>query len=78
MRQELTNELKCEFHTTSSRAAPAFFMIQDLRTRYRHDTFIPTYVADGPRDKCQKDATRANVEPTNVLKPVVFRVVSKV
>ena len=27
---------------------------------------IPPYVIDGPRDEYQKDATTANVEPTDV------------
>ena len=27
---------------------------------------IPAYVMDGPRDEYQKDATTANVEPTDV------------
>ena len=64
MRQKLTNEPKCEFHTTSSRAAslydPGFVFCNT------HEVLILTYIVNGPRDEYQKDSTTANVEPTDV------------
>ena len=48
------------------RPEPLPSKIQDLRTCNTHEVLIPTYVVDGPRDEYQKDATTANVEPTDV------------
>ena len=58
---EFDNEAKCEFHTTSSTSLHD----SGLRTCNTHEVWIPKYVVDGPRDEYQKDATIANVEPTD-------------
>ena len=51
---------------SSTRRHPLLSMIPKMRTCNTHEVWIPKYVADGPCDKYQKDATIANVEPTDV------------